>query len=211
MSDISIYLPAYEMVCPCALGLHGECIDIKDLGDGWATCCCSLKGGQEVMAGPEEPRGVGRPVSDPEDIKDIISTGRKRATMLYPIMDGMLCEWSRLRFAGGGISPIIGCDGNLIYDQRGKGGRHHGPDKNVIVNDPGNVHRICMFCHNRWHALNNEWYETPRPPASESWLPDPRHGVVHKHDPNTLATDDDIEESEAFWATRKLDRVDTED
>lgn len=46
----------------------------------------------------------------------------------------------------------VGCD-NLQQC------RHHGPDKNTLNNDPGNVHRICHWHHNNWHALNDPDYD----------------------------------------------------
>ena len=49
-----------------------------------------------------ESRGVGRPMSEPSEITDIMSTGRKRAAMMYPIFKDMKCEWANLRYAGGG-------------------------------------------------------------------------------------------------------------
>jgi hypothetical protein len=45
--------------------------------------------------------------------------------------------------------------------------RHHGPDKSTLNNEVGNVHRICDYCHNRWHTLNDEGYDwniTNHPP-----------------------------------------------
>lgn len=205
-------------VCwPCVVGIHEECLtpDIvpeeDDLGGNWIQCCCHRHKDDDAAA---FAKGVGRPVLEPKDITDITSTGRKRAAMLYPILEGMLCEWAGLRYAGGGVKPIIGCAGNRIYSGKGsdKGDRHHGPDKNVIDNEPGNVHRICSPCHNRWHALNNEFYLGERPPAEEPWLPTAPEGLtVHRHDPDTLATDEEIETNEQWWATRKIDRVDIED
>lgn len=196
-------------VCwPCIVGLHEECYDPQldelageiDDGQHWVTCCCSVSKVEDA----KEFMGIGRPVSDPKDIGDITSTGRKRAAMLYPIMEGMLCEWSGLKFAGGGVEPIIGCDGHTLTADKGptKGDRHHGPDKNTISNDPGNVHRICSSCHNRWHARNNEFYG-PRPPADQQYLP-----VVpfELHDPKTLATDEERADNEEWWAKSKADR-----
>lgn len=191
---------------PCIVSLHDECYEpviateTENVLGSWITCCCSVS----RVADAQDFMGVGRPVSDPKDITDITSTGRKRAAQLYPIMEGMLCEWAGLKFAGGGVEPIIGCSGQILTADKGptRGDRHHGPDKNVISNEPGNVHRICSTCHNRWHALNNKYYG-PRPLAVEQYLP-----VVpfEKHDPVTLATDEEREENEAWWATSKADR-----
>jgi len=149
----------------------------------------------------EIERGVGRPMAEPSDITDITSTGRKRAAMMYPIFKDMMCEWAGLKFAGGGVEPIIGCRGNIIQPTKGpdKGDRHHGPDKNVINNSPQNVHRICSTCHNRWHALNNKYYGE-RPPADEPFVPLEEY---KEHDAQTKATTEEIDENENWWATRR--------
>jgi len=159
-----------------------------------------------------DKRGIGRPMSEPSDITDIVSTGRKRAAMMYPIFKDMNCEWANLRNAGGGVEPIIGCAGSVIQPTKGpdKGDRHHGPDKNVINNAPDNVHRICSTCHNRWHALNNKYYG-PRPPADEPFMPLPEY-KWQPHDAVTKATDQEIADNETWWATKNklLANVDTE-
>lgn len=148
-----------------------------------------------------EKKGVGRPMAEPSDITDITSTGRKRAAMMYPIFKDMKCEWAGLKYAGGGVEPIIGCAGSIIQPTKGpdKGDRHHGPDKNVINNAPTNVHRICSTCHNRWHALNNKYYGE-RPPADEPFVPLEEY---KQHDSETKATEEEIEENEKWWATRR--------
>jgi hypothetical protein len=126
----------------------------------------------------------------------------------------MKCEWAGLKYAGGGVEPIIGCGGNIIQPVKkgpNKGDRHHGPDKSVINNAPDNVHRICSPCHNRWHAQNNKFYGE-RPPASQPYLPLEEH-ELKQHDKVTMATAEEIEENEEYWASRKnlLDKVDTKD
>lgn len=159
-----------------------------------------------------EKQGVGRPMAEPSEITDITSTGRKRAAMMYPIFKNMKCEWAGLKYAGGGVEPIIGCAGNIIQPTKGpdKGDRHHGPDKNVINNSPANVHRICSKCHNRWHAKNNKYYGD-RPAPDEPFLPLPEY-TWQSHDSDTKATDDEIEEHEKYWSknSKKLEAVDTE-
>lgn len=109
-------------------------------------------------------------------LKDQQSTGRKRAAELYPFLDAdgnrlkrgadeslfRDCEWAGQVSCGGGTAPIRGCglDGRPI----GKGiNRHHGPDKNTLNNEKGNVHRICPSCHNRWHAANDPDYDPNKP------------------------------------------------
>jgi hypothetical protein len=85
-------------------------------------------------------------------LKDQQSTGRKRAAVMYPLDLELPCEWSHKKNCGGGSFPIIGCLDNKQTD------RHHGPDKNTLNNEEGNVHRICATCHNRWHAKNDPDY-----------------------------------------------------
>lgn len=85
-------------------------------------------------------------------LKDQQSTGRKRAAVLYPLNRNGQCEWRGRTVMGGGTAPITGCtDGT-------QQARHHGPDKNTLNNEQGNVHRICHGCHNRWHAANDPNY-----------------------------------------------------
>jgi hypothetical protein len=200
-------------VCwPCVVALHHECLapDTHE-EDGYLICCCKQKE-TEIN---EHENSAGRPVADPSDITDVVSTGRRRAQMLYPIMTGMLCEWTGLKNAGGGIEPIVGCDGNTIEATKSgphAGHRHHGPNKNVIDNVESNVHRICTTCHNRWHAANNKYYLGERPPADQSWLPVPPEGMeLRKHDPDTVATEEEREESDNYWKSRKLKNIDTTD
>jgi len=197
----------------CVCGLHEECFDLVALeeADTAVTCCCALR-----PAEPEERIAgeIGRPVSQPGDIDDVLSTGRKRASMLYPIYDGMACEWAGLRHAGGGVVPIIGCAGNKLSSKKGGDGQlvqgdvHHGPDKNTLANQPGNAHRICAYCHHRWHAANDKFYG-PRPKRADGkvdgnvpFLPLPEHECLD-HDTETLATNDEMQENEKYWASRK--------
>lgn len=103
-------------------------------------------------------------------LKDQQSTGRKRAARLYPLNPEQSCEWSGFSNCGGGLVPIHGC---LSGKQQA---RHHGPDKSVSNNEEGNVHRICHYCHNRWHTANDDNYDwnstevkahAPRPMTAE--------------------------------------------
>lgn len=192
-----------ERCWACIVGLHQECFDPQPVpedgieGD-WTTCCCTL--------GTAEPdaaafvRGVGRPVLEASEVTSI-SAGRKRAATMYPIYEGMECEWAWLRYAGGGVIPVIGCRGNTIVEKNAEGDnlqgdRHHGPDKNTIDNEAGNVHRICSACHTHWHALNDKFYTSPRPPAGEQWYPNVPYFL---HDSLTTATEEELEQSEAYW------------
>lgn len=84
---------------------------------------------------------------------DSQSAGRKIAAKLYPLTEDAPCEWRNQSECGGGNFPILGC---LEGTQQA---RHHGPEKNVQNNDQGNVHRICHYCHYRWHAKNDPTYD----------------------------------------------------
>jgi hypothetical protein len=107
-------------------------------------------------------------------LSDSQSSGRKEAAKLYPLEATSPCEWQGLANCGGGDYPILGCvEGGFQQ------ARHHGPDKNVSSNFEGNVHRICHYCHYRWHAKNDRTYDwnagswplhNPRPltPAEQS-------------------------------------------
>lgn len=91
-------------------------------------------------------------------LKDQQSTGRKRAAKLYPLNPDGYCEWAGKSKQGGGTNPIEGCGlrpSSTIGNQQC---RHHGPDKNTLNNEQGNVHRICTPCHNEWHAKNDKDY-----------------------------------------------------
>lgn len=125
---------------------------------------------------------IGRPPKDENDMTDPESAGRKRAAALLPkdILETMICEWSMLKEAGGGIYPIKGCHNNKATD------RHHGPDKNTLNNERGtNLHAICSYCHNRWHAANDNTYEGERPKDATSWTP---RGEYKPHNPTDKMT-----------------------
>lgn len=178
--------------------------------EAWVTCCCSQS---KVADASAFVRDIGRPVLEPADISDIKSTGRKRAAMLYPILENMLCEWTGLKFAGGGVEPIVGCEGNRLSASKesSAGHRHHGPDKNTINNSPLNVHRICTSCHTYWHSMNNKYYLGERPPADQPWMPTAPEGmVVLVHDSLTLATPDEITDAHTGRKNMRAD-VDTDD
>lgn len=203
---------------PCIVNFHEECyaprIADEDVPDtDWVVCCCS--GTDHDDSATIWAKEIGRGVAEPSDITEVRSTGRKRAAMLYPIYENMECEWAWLKHAGGGVKPIIGCSGNTIDPVKSgnrAGHRHHGPDKNTINNGPLNVHRICASCHNRYHALNNKYYIGERPPADQPWVPVAPEGMtVAKHDPETMATDEERTEYEAWWATRPSERTEIED
>lgn len=131
----------------------------------------------------EEEETERRTYGDDSNLRDQQSTGRKRAARWYPLDETALCEWAMKKNCGGGQNPITGCAMNLQQ------ARHHGPDKNTLNNDKGNVHRICHTCHNRWHTLNDDGYVSG--------------DVQIGHAPEP-ATVDDIAESEKFWEGRKV-------
>jgi hypothetical protein len=125
------------------------------------------------------------------DYKDPVSTGRKRAAEMYPIQPGMVCEWAGLARAGGGVVPIVGCVGRPASD------RHHGPDKNTMNNAKGNLHRICDFCHNTWHAVNDPHYGE-RPVHTQPFIPTGKLGEDwFEHDATSKATMEQILAAEA--------------
>ena len=207
-----------HMCSPCAAGVPGECENpevVETTGDGfeWIIPCAVKFNAVQNVAVVRRGDGAGRPVLSPGEITDPTSTGRKRAAMLAPILTGSRCEWAGLRHAGGGVVPIAGCDGHLLVDKKGgdkendlyQGDLHHGPDKNTINNAVGtNLHRICVDCHHRWHAANDQFYDKEgRPGAAFPFLPvDP----YFLHDPSTLSSDEDYLLAEEWWKLPKKDR-----
>jgi len=117
----------------------------------------------------EAVNGRGRPQKEGSEFKDAESSGRKRAAELLPTetLKTMICEWALLKEAGGGKYPIKRCHGNVATD------RHHGPDKNKLNNEKRvNLHAICSYCHNLWHAKNDETYIGERPEDDSPWNPE---------------------------------------
>lgn len=190
------------MSCYCQVGLHVECISLFPNTDGSYTCCCDIP---VMEIKPESATNdTQRPYKNDEAVGDVLSTGRKRAADLFPITSGMRCEWAGLLYAGGGPLPIIGCKDNVLGSSRTEYSRHHGPDKNTLNNEVGNVHRICPTCHNRWHTLNDGFYGT-RPDAGLPFLP--LFGTsVTPHDPITQATPEQLAKSELWWSLPQKER-----
>lgn len=195
-----------EVCLACKAGFHDEC---QDMWDGLLAaedfCCCDglfnmdgtpdIDKSIDILMEKERPEAYFEGYTGTKELNsyvDPLSTGRKEAVKKFPIKPGMVCEWAWLRYAGGGIEPIIGCPGHPAEAV------HHGPDKNTMCNIPGNVHRICAECHNRWHAVNDPHYgERPtfidangeeRIDASKPFLP--LKGAALPHDPVTLAPDE---------------------
>lgn len=196
----------------CYQGYHDECMAPVEREDGLYDCCCSLREAEITVAAGESLGLVGRPLKPLDEIKDKTSAGRKRAATIAPIFPGMECEWAGLRNAGGGPRPIVGCRGNLIQEKNGtdpdylQGDRHHGPNKSTLENTPGiNLHRICAACHTHWHVLNDPFYPA-RPQADQVYFP--REDVTfYAHDGLTEATEDEMDNSEAYWALSSEERA----
>lgn len=132
------------MGCPsCGRGFHDEC------ENGCDVCHPDL---DQITKSIRGIGATGAPIKDASKIGDPYSTGRKRAAVMYPLFKTNPCEWRGKKNCGGG-TPIIGCINGLQQD------RHHGPVKNPLRNEPGNVHRICKKCHNRWHEINDAIYD----------------------------------------------------
>jgi len=135
---------------------------------------------------------LGAPMKTGSDMENVLATGRARAKIVKPLIPGMICEWKGLRYAGGGIVPIIGCAGNPVESV------HHGPDKSVLSNEVTNLHRVCQVCHERWHIINDSYYGSVRPPDGEIWLPN-KDFYCHKHQGNITVTEDAMRFSDAMW------------
>ncbi len=159
----------------CGRGFHSEC----DIG------CNDCHGTRDRAVKSISTVGDGRgaPLKEPEDVKDKFSTGRKRAAYLWPLFRDKPCEWQGKKNCGGGKHPIVGCIDGLQQ------ARHHGPVKQVLRNEPGNVHRICHTCHNRWHANNDPDYDEE---ANE----------LLKHSPES-AEELELIANEAHWRIRR--------
>jgi len=187
-------LQDYHWFCSVQ-GRHDEdtCTCIKQDSQTW------LSGGPTVGT-DEEKRSRGGQEKALADVKDLESTGRKQAAKLYPLDKDMRCEWAGLKYAGGGVEPIIGCMNNVAKD------RHHGPDKTTLNNRMGNVHRICAFCHVRWHTANDKYYPSERPRGDMSYLPVVPY-VCLEHNRDTKATPVEIVESHITWTSRKKEKV----
>lgn len=199
------------MICVwCNLGFYAECTNPKVTEDKLIIPCARWMSVTTVTK-TEGTGEIGRPLMDPSEVRDPRSTGRKRAAALAPIFPEMLCEWAGLRHAGGGVVPIVGCNGHRLVDEKGQrddglwqGDRHHGPDKNTLNNSVGfNLHRICVSCHHRWHSLNDPYYTEPRPPADIPWAPNEPY---YRHDPETQASKAEYEDAEKWWNLPTKDR-----
>jgi hypothetical protein len=151
---------------------------------GWPLAFCRVRPGTGCVTESEGPLASGTDPdledsteahsgSDTEDdngeesraYRDARSTGRKRAAKLYKIETGQVCDWAWSKLCGGGIEPIIGCTGRPAEHI------HHGPDKSTFSNERSNISLVCTYCHNRWHAANDPYYDKVRPDNGEAYLP----------------------------------------
>lgn len=158
----------------CGRGFHDECTTECD------SCHPDLVKEAKKQLGLG--KSIGAPIKDDADVNDPYSTGRKRAAIKFPLYRTNPCEWRGKKNCGGGLNPIVGCITGLQEH------RHHGPIKDPLHNERGNVHRICTFCHNRWHELNNHVYDEMR-------FAEMPHSPV-------AATELELLENEAFWRIR---------
>lgn len=225
MSDERAELDPESVCLPCKAGFHNECtLSFTMMLEDEDECCCKgafsielykeLDAGLEKILADEQTAVKADRVKDPHEVTDWESTGRKRAKEIAVIFDGMVCQWAFLKFAGGGAVPIVGCNGNQLWpqseDKKLRGDRHHGPDKNVLNNAPlVNLWVLCTDCHNRWHTLNDKLY--PLGPDGKSLRPSPTLQYLPavpywQHDATTRATEEEFEESEAWWALPKGQR-----
>lgn len=210
----------------CAAGFPEECYNPQvlyaiDTGSPDAGILewimpCSVEFTAYAPVGKEKGL-VGRPLLSPEQITDVKSTGRKRAAAIMPFLQGQVCMWAGLKHAGGGVVPILGCEGNTIADVKTTEGahakganevghRHHGPDKNVLNNTPGiNLHGVCTPCHTRWHVLNDPHYDEDGRPdnAAVPFLPVEEY---YQHDGQTTFTEEEKLIEEAWWDLPVKDR-----
>jgi hypothetical protein len=178
------------MSCPpCEAEFHFECFNPEN-----NLCCCEVSG-PIIVTNNSNKRGG--PIKEAEDMADPISTGRKRAAIAKPIVKGeTICEWAGLLNAGGGVTPIIGCNGNYATNI------HHGPDKDILNNDvDNNLHRVCANCHNRWHTENDRFYGV-RPTAGTPFIPLIPY-VCKPHDSESKATIEQVFQNEMSWANRQ--------
>lgn len=182
----------------CRAGLHNECDNTTPLDEVFSSCCCWSAEAQSSEADTQTIVIGG--YKENEEVLDPTSTGRKRAAKLKPIILGMTCEWAGLLNAGGGVKPIVGCEGIKLTPEKGHkentGNVHHGPDKSTLTNVDENLHRVCGKCHNRWHYLNDPYYGQ-RPADGSPYLPLEVEALPH--DKRTVADEATFKRSEAWW------------
>lgn len=151
---------------------------------------------QEIL---EQTPGRGRPRLSDDELSNPEKGGRLRAQREFPIPEGTKCEWANLAKAGGGVVPVVGCMGSAAV------ARHHGPDKSTLNNVAKiNVHLICATCHNRWHTLNDPYYDPSGRP--DDGLPFVPVEPFAPHDSETLSTPELQFANEIWWTTKPAKR-----
>lgn len=128
---------------------------------------------------------------DDAALKQPARVGRQRANRAKPIKAGDICEWSELKYAGGGPVPIVGCYRGVAATV------HHGPDKDWLNNELSNLHKICTQCHSLYHQKNDIFYvsERPTPGTPFLWNEELVKGMeIKPHDTETKATIQEIYE-----------------
>ena len=201
----------------CSQEMHFLC-------NRYGKCCCeriaakaSANSQTTLNLGPEpkpEPivvpvenddkpkRKAGRPKKSEtgEKYKNQVMAGRMYANRNIQIKEGDICDWAWKSNCGGGNNPILGCSGRAATE------RHHGPDKSTGNNSPENIHRICSYCHNLWHARNDKSYPPGRPEDGTAWLPIGFDPSIHL--PNPVALEDTTSRTKVILQESELDRPD---
>lgn len=144
---------------------------------------------------------TGRKQKPNSRLKNPMRTGRLRANSVKPIKPGDTCEWAGLKFAGGGIVPIVGCLGNAAVTV------HHGPDKDWLNNNEENLHKLCKDCHTAYHKFNDPFYDWKRPePGTPFYFREEVLDRVVPHDKETKATKTEM--LKAIMDREQIDAVD---
>ena len=141
------------------------------------------KDGEELLISAK----TGRKMKPNSRLKNPMRTGRMRDNAIKPIGPGDKCEWAELKYAGGGVIPIVGCLGNAATTV------HHGPDKDWLNNNEENLHKLCSDCHSAYHKFNDPFYVSRRPePGTPFYFREEVLDRLTPHDPNTKATKQEI-------------------
>lgn len=164
----------------CAAEVYAECNNPKYIDEEYFVPCAFVSDSEVEEI--EEKRQRGRPVKEDSELQNAERVGRQRANRIKPISTGDKCEWAMLKYAGGGVEPVIGCMGNPAAVI------HHGPDKSYLNNDESNLHKLCRDCHAIWHARNDKYYDS-RPEDNSAFIPNQEY---KEHDFISKATVDEV-------------------
>lgn len=164
---------------PCKQGLHEGCAAEVT---SFASCDClhdsappsprseigaALEDDTTGLSGSEEDETGKKPnfkrkLKNNDAVTDQLSTGRKRAALLFPLKneDGSPkpCEFAR-RYSVLPVYTEQNMDGCGIRQGTATGiaqARHH-LNYDTLDNSEENVVRICHSCHNKLHALNDPY------------------------------------------------------